>query len=417
MVKCVKKFVLFLWSLVVVSCSTDEYVDLPVDQNQNQEVTPNTEVEIPDQNNDNTIDTNTDSEIIDSPLLALPESPFNYANILLPNFFLDNDVRDEDNTPNNNAISDDGATLGRVLFYDKRLSANNTIACASCHIQENGFSDPNRFSSGFNGGLTARNSMGLSNARFYDNGRFFWDERAATLEAQTLLPIQDLVEMGMTLDALETKLAQEDYYPVLFSNAFDDENVSSQRIALALSQFIRSMVSYESKYDAGLAQNQNQNNNFNNFTPSENRGKQLFMSNQTRCFDCHATNVFVGDQTRNNGLDAVLTDEGVGGVTGNNNQRGEFKVPSLRNIALTAPYMHDGRFETLAEVIEHYNSGVQNNPNLDNRLNQGNNVRRLNLSDADKQALIDFLNTLTDEEFISDVKYSDPFLDQTTSGL
>lgn len=413
MVKYVEKFVLFLSVVVVLSCSTEAYVDLPIGED--PEVIPDvdTQVEIPDQNTDD----NTNPQIVDSPLLVLPESPFNYANILLPNFFLDNDVRDEDNTPNNNTISDDGATLGRVLFYDKRLSINNTIACASCHIQENGFSDPNPFSTGFDGGLTGRNSMSLANARFYANGRFFWDERAATLEAQTLFPIQDLVEMGMTLTALETKLTQEEYYSVLFSNAFGDENVTSQRIALALSQFIRSMVSYESKYDAGLAQNQNPNNNFNNFTASENRGKQLFMSNQTRCFDCHATHVFVGDQARNNGLDAVITDQGVGGITGNNNDLGEFKVPSLRNIGLTAPYMHDGRFETLAEVIEHYNSGVQNNPNLDNRFTQGNNVRRLNLSDADKQALIDFLNTLTDEEFISDEKYADPFIEEIGAEL
>lgn len=343
--------------------------------------------------------------------LDLPASPFNYANIQLPDFFLDNDVQNEDNTPNNNAITDNGATLGRVLFYDKKLSINNTVSCASCHIQANGFSDPNQLSIGFDGGFTARNSMGLSNARFYDNGRFFWDERAATLEAQTLVPIQDLVEMGMTLPALEQKLAQEDYYAVLFENAFGDTNVTSQRIALALSQFIRSMVSYQSKFDEGLAQVQDIDDNFPNFTASENRGKALFMSNQTQCFNCHATVVFVGDNARNIGLDPTITDPGVGGVTGNNNDLGQFKVPSLRNIALTAPYMHDGRFATLQEVIEHYNSGVQNNPNLDNRLLQGNNPRRLNLSNADRQALVDFLNTLTDTEFITDEKYANPFND------
>ncbi len=400
-----KKYVapLLLFLFLLNSCSTDDYVDIVVDENDDIATNPN--------------DENDTGLVVDSEFLALPDSPFNYANIILPNFFLDNNVRNEDNTPNNNAITDNGATLGRVLFYDKRMSVNNTIACASCHIQENGFSDPNQFSTGFNGGLTARNSMGLANARFYENGRFFWDERAATLEAQTLIPIQDLVEMGMTLPDLETKLAQEEYYQTLFTNAFGDETVSSQRIALALSQFIRSMVSYESKYDEGLAQSQNPNNNFPNYTASENRGKQLFMSNQTRCFDCHATNAFVGDRARNNGLDATIIDEGVGGVTGNNNQLGEFKAPSLRNIALTGPYMHDGRFATLAEVIEHYNSGVQNNPNLDNRLTVRNGVRRLNLSAADKQALVDFLNTLTDEQFLNDDKYSNPFIEQSNTGL
>ncbi|CAM4403768.1 cytochrome-c peroxidase [Zobellia nedashkovskayae] len=399
-----KKYVapiLFMLSILISCSKEDDYVDIPSEE----------EINVIDDNQEAQTDADIiDNSTIDSSILDLPVSPFNYANILLPNFFLNNDVRDEDNTPNNNTITDEGATLGRVLFYDKNLSLNNTISCASCHIQENGFSDPNQFSTGFDGELTSRNSMGLANARFYANGRFFWDERAASLEIQTLIPIQDLTEMGMTLDDLVTKLEEEEYYTSLFTNAFGDENVTSEKIALALSQFIRSMVSYESKFDEGLAQTQDIEEDFPNFTTSENRGKQLFMSNQTRCFDCHATNVFVGDQARNNGLDANLTDLGVGGVTGNTNELGEFKVPSLRNIALTRPYMHDGRFQTLEEVIEHYNSGVQNNANLDNRLTQGNNVRRLNLSDTEKQALLDFMNTLTDEQFINDEKYADPFI-------
>lgn len=390
---------------ILSSCSKDEYVEITEDEEQ---------ALVDDDTNETDVDTETDTNndlAVDSSILVLPDSPFNYANMLLPNFFLDNDVRNEDNTPNNNQITDNGATLGRVLFYDNNLSRNNTISCASCHIQEHGFADPTALSTGFDGELTSRNSMGLANARFYENGRFFWDERAESLEEQTLVPIQDLVEMGMTLPELEDKLSELDYYGTLFTNAFGDEAVSSDRIALALSQFIRSMVSYESKFDEGLAQVNDIDDNFPNFTTSENRGKQLFMSNQTRCFDCHATNVFVGDEARNNGLDATITDPGVGGITGNNNELGEFKVPSLRNIALTGPYMHDGRFETLEEVIEHYNSGVQNNPNLDNRLTQGNNVRRLNLSDDDKQALVDFLNTLTDDEFVNDEKYANPFVE------
>ncbi|WP_405414600.1 cytochrome-c peroxidase [Maribacter sp. Asnod1-A12] len=392
-----------LMVIILSSCSKDEYIDISEGEEQSF---------INDETNETDADTVTnDDSAVDSSILILPDSPFNYANILLPNFFFDNEVRNEDNTPANNQITDNGATLGRVLFYDNNLSINNTISCASCHIQEHGFADPSALSTGFDGDLTSRNSMGLANARFYENGRFFWDERAASLEEQTLIPIQDLVEMGMTLPELEAKLTELDYYSILFTNAFGDETVSSERVALALSQFIRSMVSYESKFDEGLAQVNDIDDNFPNFTNSENRGKQLFISNQTRCFDCHATNVFVGDDARNNGLDATFTDLGVGGITGNNNELGEFKVPSLRNIALTGPYMHDGRFETLEEVIEHYNSGVQNNPNLDNRLTQGNNVRRLNLSDNDKQALVDFLNTLTDDDFITDEKYADPFLE------
>jgi cytochrome c peroxidase len=344
-------------------------------------------------------------------VLNLPATPFNYAGVQLPGYFLNNDLIREDNTPNNNPVTNDGATLGRVLFYDKKMSANNTVSCASCHQQENGFSDSAMFSVGFDGGLTGRNSMGLANARYYQNGRFFWDERANTLEDQVLMPIQDHVEMGMTLADLEVKLGAEEYYDELFTNAFGDDTVTSNRISLALAQFIRSMVSYESKYDAGLALTNNPGANFPNFTQSENLGKNLFFSNRTRCSDCHDTNVFVGDQARNNGLDAVFTDFGVGGVTGNANDTGEFKVPSLRNIELTGPYMHDGRFSTLAQVIQHYNNGVQNSQFLDNRLRQGNGVRRLNLNPQESQALIDFLLTLTDNNFIADEKFSDPFSD------
>lgn len=355
-------------------------------------------------------------EIADDPILSeilnLPTTSFNYANIQLPGHFLDNRLQDEDNTPNNNPITDEGATLGRVLFYDKKLSANNTISCASCHVQENGFSDSNRLSTGFEGGLTGRNSMGLSNAKFYDNGRYFWDERAETLEDQVLMPIQDAVEMGLTLDELINKVASEDYYSILFTRAFGDDNVTSQRISFALAQFIRSMVSYESKYDQGLAQVNNPETNFPNFTASENLGKNLFFSNRTRCSDCHDTNAFVGDRARNNGLDANLTDIGVAGVTGNNGDRGEFKVGSLRNIELTAPYMHDGRFATLGEVIDHYDRGVQPSEDLDNRLLvNGGQARRLNLNPTERQGLIDFLLTLTDNNFITDEKYSNPFIE------
>ena len=343
--------------------------------------------------------------------LNLPATYFNYANINLPGHFLDNQLQNEDNTPNNNPITDEGATLGRVLFYDKKLSANNTISCASCHSQENGFSDSNILSIGFDGGLTGRNSMGLSNAKFYQNGRFFWDERAETLEDQVLMPIQDAVEMGLTLDELVSKVAAEDYYRILFTRAFGDENVTSERISFALAQFIRSMVSYESKFDEGMAVTNNPQATFPNFTASENLGKNLFFSNRTRCNDCHDTNAMVGDAPRNNGLDAMLTDLGVGGVTGNNGDRGEFKTGSLRNIELTGPYMHDGRFATLGEVIDHYDTGVQNSPDLDNRLRvNGGQVRRLNLTAAERQGLIDFLLTLTDNNFISDEKYSDPFI-------
>lgn len=354
------------------------------------------------------ITTATDQEILNQ-TLNLPENDFNYADITLPPTFFDNNLMQEDNTPNENRIRNQSATLGRVLFYDVSLSKNNTISCASCHIQEKSFSDPERFSVGFEGGVTARNSMSLANARFYRNRRFFWDERASSLEEQVLMPIQDHIEMGLTLEELETKLGAKRKYKILFRRAFGDTIINSERISRGLAQFVRSMVSYQSKFDEGLAQTNDPRRPFPNFTNSENRGKQLFFSRQTDCIQCHRTNAFIGDRARNNGLDANLIDLGVGGITNRPNDFGEFKVPSLRNIEVTAPYMHDGRFSTLEQVIEHYNSGVQNSPNLDGRLRRGNGVRRLNLSTADKTALKDFLLTLTDRVFLTDEKFSSPF--------
>ncbi|HAW78307.1 MAG TPA: cytochrome-c peroxidase, partial [Balneola sp.] len=199
-----------------------------------------------------------EEEIIDtielSEYLNIPASAYNYSDIDVPDFFDLQPNTEQDNTPNDNAVTDWGATLGRVLFYDKILSSNNTISCSSCHLQESSFSDPDQFSAGFEGGLTGRNSMGISNAMYYENGHFFWDERAATLEEQVLMPIQDEVEMGLTLTELVSKVGQQPYYPVLFEQVYGDNEVTPDRISKALAQFVRSIVSYQSKYDVGRAQ-------------------------------------------------------------------------------------------------------------------------------------------------------------------
>ena len=225
--------------------------------------------------------------------------------------------------------------------------------------------------------------------------------------------IPSAVEMGLTLDELLTKIQAEDFYEPLFTEAFGSSTVTTDRIADALAQFVRAMVSYQSKYDEGLALvGGNQNQNFPNFSQLENLGKDLFFSGRTQCSNCHATAVFSGDAARNNGLNAQNTDLGLGGVTGNPRDNGKFKVNSLRNIELTAPYMHDGRFETLQDVIGFYDRGIQNNPNLDQRLRTNNgNVRRMNLNPQERDALVAFLRTLTDETFINDVKFSNPFQD------
>ena len=348
--------------------------------------------------------------LVDLGSITLPDIPYDYANQNLPNYLNQGPVNAADNTPQNNPVTNEGATLGRVLFYDKNLSQNRTIACASCHQVQNGFSDPLVLSDGFSGGKTGRHSMSLANSRYYNNGRFFWDERANTLEDQVLMPIQDQVEMGMTLDSLIARVQAQDYYSALFTSAFGSSDVTETRISQALAQFIRSMVSFQSKYDIGRSQVPNPNADFPNFTASENRGKNLFLSPRLACVACHGTDAFIAPGPRNNGLDATTTDDGLGGVTNNPNQDGLFKVGSLKNIALTAPYMHDGRFTTLQEVIEHYNSGVQNHPNLSGplRLNNGQ-VRRLNLTDQEKNDLIAFLHTLSDDAMVNDEKFSDPF--------
>ena len=337
-------------------------------------------------------------------LPILPAQLYNYADLDLPQHYERNPVANRDNTPDNNPVTDEGATLGRVLFYDTVLSANSSIACASCHLQDYGFSDPNRFSIGFEGGLTGRNSMGLSNARFYESGRFFWDERAETLEHQVLMPIQDSVEMGLTLAELEARVAAQPYYAGLFTAAFGSDDVTSERISLALAQFVRSMVSYQSKYDIGVQED------FDNFTQQENEGRQIFFG-RGNCSECHETDAFVLDRPRNIGLDLVYADQGLGNVTGDEDDNGKFKVPSLRNIALTGPYMHDGRFETLDEVVAFYNNGIEAHPNLDQRLSNNNGQpRRLRLDANERAALVAFLNTLTDLTFVNAPKYSDPFM-------
>lgn len=349
-------------------------------------------------------------------VLNLPATPFNYSNIGLPGYLNSPNIIGQINTPVSNPITDNGATLGRVLFYDKKLSLNNTISCASCHKQASGFSDPLTKSTGFNGGLTGRNSMSLIDAKYYPNGRFFWDQRAATLEDQVLMPIQDLVEMGMTLPALEAKLKTLAYYPPLFQKAFGDTVITSGRISAALSQFVRSIVSFQSKYDAGrntfpAVPAPPPNAAFPNFTPQENRGKEVFLvPTLGGCAACHGSEIFTAPQEKNNGLDLTTTDRGFGAVVNNPSLDATFKVSTLRNVELTAPYMHDGRFTTLEQVVEHYSSGVRNHPNLSPQLRLPNGLpRQANLSPADKAALVAFLKTLTDNTIATEVKYSDPF--------
>lgn len=338
--------------------------------------------------------------------LILPDTPYNYAQVDLPESW-DNAALDLfENIPSFNETTDEGATLGRVLFHDVNLSIDKTISCESCHKQSAGFSDNRQFSEGINGATTPRNSMTLTNLTY--SRRFFWDRRVNGLENQVLIPIEHPEEMGLSLEGMTERLNALDYYPELFTAAFGDPEVTSNRVSLALSQYIRSIHSYRSKYDEGEL------TDFANFTEEELLGKEIYFNGETKCNQCHMTNLFYTPGSMNNGLDLVYTDVGVQNQTGNASDEGRFKVATLRNISYTAPYMHDGRFNTLEEVIEHYNSGVQAHPNLNDQLTTdssiGGNPVQMNLTAEEKAALIAFLRTLDDHILMQDIRYSNPFV-------
>lgn len=319
-----------------------------------------------------------------------------------------------DNTPANNPITNAGATLGRVLFFDRHLSTNDSVSCASCHTQLLGFTDLRRFSGGVaSGAQTSAHAMRLGNARFYGGTSFFWDRRAATLEIQTTQPIQNPIEMGFDaahggLDSLFRKMRRLAYYPELFRLVYGDTAISELRIQRAIAQYVRAMTSTSSRWDDGYAQtfnpadpNRGLGTPIPGFTAEEERGRQLFIQPPQQggvgCAGCHVPPTFsLAANSRSNGLD--------GGETI------IFKSPSLKNVAISGPYMHDGRLATLEAVVEHYNSGIQNGPALDNRLKNGaGQPQRLNLTAADKQALVAFMRTLTDPLVCEDPRFMNPF--------
>jgi len=341
------------------------------------------------------------------------ENPENYANPKFPIHYT-LDVRAVNNQPTTNPTTNQGAALGRVLFYDKHLSRNNTVSCASCHQQSNGFTDAAVKSMGFDGGLTEQHSMRLGNVLFYEGRAMFWDKRANSLESQAIQPIMDAVEMGFDgahggIDAAVQKISGLPYYAPLFQEAFGSPEVTSERMRLALAQFIRSIVSTDSRFDRAYARafnmpppNGGLRAPFPEFTPEENLGKQLFIQPVGQgglgCAACHVPPTFaLVDNSRSNGLDPGET------VV--------FKSPSLKNVAIGGPFMHDGRLETLEEVVEHYSLGIRFGPALDVRLRTPNGQLplRMNLTPAQKDALVAFMRTLTDQSLINDPKFGDPF--------
>ena len=347
-------------------------------------------------------------------------SLYNYANQAVPSY-----ITKFNGTTN--PITDKGATLGRVLFYDKKLSSNNTVACASCHQQQFAFSDQAIASTGVNG-TTGRHSMRLINARFANESKFFWDERAASLEVQTTMPIKDHAEMGFSgangdqdFNALITKLSAIGYYKELFKFVYGSEEITETKIQLALAQFIRSIQSFDSKYDVGRAQVANEGTPFPNFTNQENTGKNLFLTppvfnaNSVRtggglgCAGCHAAPEF--------DIDPNTLSNGIGGSLAGGPDFTNTRAPSLRDLVKTdssvnTPMMHTAVITTLQAVIGHYGNLTQaaiNNSNLDPRLKPNGIGQQLNLTATEVNSVIAFLQTLSGTNVYTDPKWSTPF--------
>lgn len=312
---------------------------------------------------------------------------------------------------NNNPPTKEGVALGRMLFYEKMLSKDGSQACASCHLQSHGFTDTARFSIGVEGKKGGRQAMSVFNTAWHTN-EFFWDGRAHLLRDQALKPIQDPLEMNETLENVFAKLSDSKMYRDQFFRTFNSEEVTPEKMSLAMEQFMNTIISNQSKYDKFLAGEMS-------LTPSEERGRELFFlefneflpqKSGADCAHCHGGFNFANKLYSNNGLDAEanITDYGREKVTNNINDKGKFKIPSLRNIELTAPYMHDGRFNTLEEVVDHYNNGVKESSTLDPALRPTINTG-LRLTAQDKADLVAFLKTLTDPTLATDERFSSPF--------
>ena len=344
----------------------------------------------------------------------------NYANQTVPAYI----------TKNNsllNPITDKGATLGRVLFYDKKLSSNNTISCSTCHKQAVAFGDNNVASTGVNG-TTGRHSMRLINTRFATESKFFWDERAATLEIQTTMPIKDHGEMGfsgtngdLNFNALITKLSAINYYKELFKFVYGSEEITETKIQFALAQFIRSIQSFDSKYDIGRATAPNDGTAFTNFTTQENQGKNLFLTPPTfnasgvrtagglGCAGCHRAPEFdIDPNSRNNGI--------IGNIVGTGIDVTNTRAPSLRDLVkvngtTNGQMMHTGVITTLQQAIGHYGTIniAPGNTNLDPRLRPNGFGQQLNLTNTEVNAVVAFLRTLSGTDVYTNTKWSNPF--------
>lgn len=299
--------------------------------------------------------------------------------------------------PIDNPQTIEGIALGKKLFFDPILSSNNTQACANCHAPENAFTDNDRFSDGVDGVFGNRNSMPLFNLAWNYDEKFFWDGSSFSLEHQALVPVTDPIEMKSTWQQVEQKLQNHLEYPNLFNAAFGTSTIDSTLVTKAIAQFERTLISSNSKFDKFLLGEAI-------LTPEEQNGFNVFMDEaKGDCFHCHGSDknpLWTDNIFHNNGLDETFTDLGLGLVTGDPADNGKFKSPSLRNLQFTAPYMHDGRFETLEDVINHYSEGLKNSSTIDplmKKVAQGG----IGLTTQDKADLKAFLLSLSDNEFIN----------------
>lgn len=303
-----------------------------------------------------------------------------------------------------NIVTNEGAVLGRYLFYDTILSKDYSLSCASCHKQKYAFADNARFSKGFQSELMPRNTLALFNLAWYN--RYFWDGRVASIESQVFVPVAAHNEMNLSWIEAEKRLNNSRFYKKMFKKTFGIQRIDSIHIAKAIGQFERTLISATSKYDRVLQGKER-------FTEDELEGFVLLNDqSMADCLHCHitdATSLGTNGKFSNNGLDKEPTDLGMYSHTGQKKDIGKFKIPSLRNIALTAPYMHDGRFATLEEVVDFYSSVVQPSEYTDSKM-QYAHQGGVRLSKKEKKQIIAFLHTLTDSAFISNPEFSNPFI-------
>ncbi len=362
--------------------------------------------------------------------LEVEEIPFEYytqeeLSTLQAKFSL-NEIPDIYNSATITNPENRKGTFGRVLFYDKQLSSDKSVSCASCHDQSKGFADDKAFSDGPENRKTTRNSLALGGVPSFQNyngssflpDKFFWDERATSLSDQTEETIQNPDEMGLEMDEVLDYVKSQKEYQILHKYAFPNKSIRKQHVLDALGVFMNSIHAENTKFNEAFNKTGTINNDMVGFTNIENIGRSLFVEN---CNSCHGFSIAglpfsssgqLQSTVANNGLELLNSEDlGVGSLNGHTTDEGKFKIPGLRNVELTAPFMHDGRFATLEEVVEHYNSGIVNHPNLHENLKASNGEpKRLNLTSEEKGALVAFLKTLTDHTMAEEIIWSDPFI-------